>query len=158
VMNSPIGKILSVLADNEHRKEWLDRLEDSVVLERRGPYDYVVYQHFGLPVPISDRDYVYRGRAVKGAGGSVVLQMHSVTHAKAPETVGVRANLLKSKYVLTPLSAGSTSVVVEIQTDPRGWLPAWLVNLIQKSWPMKTLLALDEQAKKPYVQPVALPD
>lgn len=157
-MSSSLGRILAVLADNNHRKEWIDRLEESTVLERSGPYEYVVYQHFSLPVPISDRDYVYRGRAVKGPGGSVILQMHSVTHAKAPETVGVRAKLIRSKYVLTPKGENSTHVLVEIQTDPQGWLPAWLVNMIQKSWPMKTLLALDAQAKKDYVQPVALPE
>lgn len=156
VMQSSIGRVLSVLADNEHRKEWIDRLQKSTVLERKGPYEYIVYQHFGLPFPISDRDYVYRGRATKQKNGSVVLQMHSVVHEKAPATVGVRAKLIKSKYVLTP-KGDATHVVVEIQTDPQGWLPAWVVNLIQKSWPMKTLLALDAQAKKDYVKPVDLP-
>jgi hypothetical protein len=157
VVKAPIGKLLWVLADNTHRTAWVDRLQRSLVLEASGSYDYVVYQHFSLPFPISDRDYVYRGHARSGKGGSVVLEMQSVDHPKAPATIGVRARLVQSRYELIPLAADRTRVIVEIQTDPKGSLPSWLVNLIQESWPMKTLLALRAEVKKPYVGSLTVP-
>jgi len=157
VIDAPLGKILWIMGDNEHRKEWIDRLQKTVVLQRNGPYDYTVYQHFGLPFPISDRDYVYRGQMVSNADGSVTLRMHSVEHPKAPETVGVRANLIRSSYLMIPVSDTRTRVIVEIFTDPRGSLPAWLVNMIQRSWPVKTLSALAEHVKKPFIRSVPPP-
>ena len=157
LLDSPIEKLLWVLGDNDHRTEWVDRLERSVLLERIGAYEYVVYQQFDLPFPISDRDYVYRGKAVGGPGGRVVLHMHSVKHEKAPETVGVRAHLIGSKYELIPKSGEQTIVIVEIHTDPKGLIPSWLVNTIQKGWPRKTLVALGKQAKKPFVRSATLP-
>lgn len=157
LLDAPIEKLCWVLADNDHRTEWVDRLEKSVLLERIGPYEYVVYQQFDLPFPISDRDYVYRGKAVGGPGGRVVLHMHSVQHPKAPETVGVRANLIGSKYELIPKNKQQTIVIVEIHTDPKGLIPSWLVNTIQKGWPRKTLVALGNQAKKPFVKSAPLP-
>lgn len=158
LIDAPIEKVLWVLGDNTYRTEWVDRLKHSRILEQKGPYDYVVYQHFGLPFPASDRDYVYRGKAVKTGPGKVVLHLESVEHPKAPETVGVRAQLVKSRYELIAKGKNQTIVIVEIQTDPKGWIPSWVVNLIQKSWPRKTLTALRKQVKKPYVKSIPLPD
>lgn len=157
MISAPLEKLLWVLADNAHRTEWVDRLKKSVVLQTNGSYEYIVYQHFGLPFPISDRDYVYRGRASRDKNGVVTLDIASVTHAKAPATVGVRANLIGSRYVLTPKGADKTYVVVEIHTDPKGAIPTWLVNLIQKSWPMKTLQGLRAQVAKSFVKRLELP-
>jgi hypothetical protein len=157
MISAPLEKLLWVLADNAHRTDWVDRLKRSVVLSTTGSYEYVLYQHFSLPFPISDRDYVYRARATRDRHGVVTLDISSVTHPKAPPTVGVRANLIGSRYVLTPKGPGKTYVVVEVHTDPKGAIPTWLVNLIQKSWPMKTLKGLREQVAKPFVKRLELP-
>jgi len=151
-VNAPIAKLCWVLADNQHRTDWVDRLKKTTVLERQSDFDFILYQHFGLPVLLSDRDYVYRAKGSRDAKtGIVTLRMHSVKHPKAPPTVGVRAQLVGSSYTLIP-KGKQTLVIVEIQTDPKGALPAWLVNLIQKSWPSNTILALRRQVKKSFVK------
>jgi len=61
--NAPLEKVLYVLMDNEHRPEWVDRLYLARELDRVDAHDYVLYQAFELPAIMSDRDYVYRGRA-----------------------------------------------------------------------------------------------
>lgn len=155
-LDVPIEKLLWVLADNDHRTGWVDRLVESRILERKGEFDYVVYQHFSAPPLVSDRDYVYRGRASRRAEW-VVLELASITHPKAPPTVGVRAELLKSSYALSPVGPNKTRVIVEIHTDPRGELPAFVVNLIQKSWPRNTLVNFAKQAKKSFVGSLAMP-
>jgi hypothetical protein len=157
MISAPLEKLLWVLADNAHRTDWVDRLKKSVVLATSGRYEFIVYQHFGLPFPISDRDYVYRGRATRDQHGVVTLAIASVTHPKAPATIGVRANLIGSRYVLTPKGPDKTYVVVEVHTDPKGAIPTWLVNLIQKSWPMKTLKGLRAQVTKSFVKRLELP-
>ena len=76
------------------------------------------------------------------ASGAVELVMTSCEHPKAPPTVGVRADLMRSAYRLEPLGAGKTRFSVEIHTDPKGSIPTWLVNMLQKSWPLETLSAV----------------
>ncbi|RMG07107.1 MAG: hypothetical protein D6731_24395 [Planctomycetota bacterium] len=156
-IEAPATKVFSVLMDDARRTEWVDRLACSRILEAVGPYEYVIYQHFELPFFISDRDYVYRGKARRLADGRVELVMKSEEHPRAPPTVGVRAQLLRSRYLLTPLGERRTRVEVEIHTDPCGLLPAWLVNSIQESWPVKTLAGIRRQAHRPDVRPVRLP-
>jgi uncharacterized protein YndB with AHSA1/START domain len=154
----PPEKVLHVLMDNEHRLEWVSRLYRCEVVEQLGPYDYVLYQAFDLPPPFSDRDYVYRGQVRRLETGEVELSMRSVEHPDAPETVGVRATLVDSRYVLTPIDGGArTRVVVEIMTDPNGVMPAWLVNIIQRNWPVDTLSGIRDQFPKPHVASWPLP-
>jgi len=150
VYDAEIGKVLHVLLDNEHRVEWVGRLYFNEVLESESPYDYVLYQAFELPAMFANRDYVYHGTVTEDDAGVLTLQMNSIEHDKAPETVGVRANLINSRYLLTPLEDGKTRIEVEILTDPKGWMPAWLVNIIQKSWPVDTLNGIRSQFDKDY--------
>ena len=157
IISDSIGRIYDVLADRKRRKEWVDRLQSNSELEVVSPEERIIYQVFGLPWPISDRDYVYRAKSTRDSSNRVTVTLNSVTHPKAPPSVGVRAHLHLSKYVLTPLGQGKTKVEVEIHTDPKGSLPAWLVNLIQKSWPRKTLNGIKGQLKKPFVKNRPLP-
>jgi hypothetical protein len=149
--DAEMERVLDVLMDNDRRTEWMMRLEKCEVLEQPSPYEYVLYLHFNLPMPLSDRDYVYRGIMKSLPTGQVELSLVSEEHPKSPETVGVRANLIDSRYLLTPQPDGTTHVAVEIMTDPRGSIPAWLVNLIQRSWPVETLNGIRAQLDKPHV-------
>jgi len=157
IFDAPIEKVLAVILDNDHRVEWVSRLEVNRVLEQTTPFDYVVYQAFGLPPLFSDRDYVYRGVAKRDARGVVYIDMGSVEHPAAPETVGVRADLVDSRYVLVDLGDDRTQIDVEIVTDPRGSMPAWIVNLIQRTWPRDTLVGIREQLGRDWVKPHPLP-
>ena len=159
IADGSVARILWILVDNEHRIEWVDRLYENKELERVSAHEYIVYQAFKLPIFISNRDYVYRGKAKRVNGtDQVELHLASTVHPKAPETIGVRANLINSRYLLTPVDGGKrTRIEVEIHTDPRGLLPTWLVNLIQKSWPLKTLKGIKAQLKKPHVKDYPLP-
>lgn len=151
-------KVMHVLLDNEHRKDWVDRLNVTKVLEQKGPFEYVIYQEFNLPWPMKNRDFVYRGKAVRDPEGKVILTLKSEEHKDAPKTTGVRAELKESKYTITPIGKFKCKLEVEILSDPKGGIPVWLVNLIQKSWPAKTLGAIKAQVEKPFVAEVALPE
>jgi hypothetical protein len=158
VINAPLNRILFVLSDIERAYEWVDGLKASKVLERKGILETVVYQEFGLPWPVSNRDFVFRGTARSDERGRVIIEIKSEDHPLAPKTTGVRGELIESKYVLTPMGPTKTKLEVEIVCDPKGMIPTWLVNLIQKSWPRKTLTALMRQLEKPEVNSVVLPE
>ena len=151
VIHYPISKIAGVLTDNDNRSDWVDRLSDVVELEMNANRtESVVYQLFKLPFPFNPRYYVIKGELVFDKPNTqVTLHLHSVEHSKAqlPEK-GVKGLLFESKYVLTMLDNQKTHVIVEVHTDPRGNMPAWVANLVQKEWPRKTLLSLEQQLQK----------
>jgi hypothetical protein len=158
LMQAPLEKILWLLLDNEHRKEWVDRLKESQTLESISPFEYYVFQEFHLPWPFSNRDFVYHGKVQRLKDNGVVkLNLSSADHPKAPPTKGVRAKLIHSSYTLTPMGQDQTKVELEILSDPMGKIPSWLINLIQRSWPVTTLTNISEEVKKSYVQLAELP-
>jgi hypothetical protein len=156
VIDAPLAKVAWVIRDNDHRTEWVDRLQSSRVLETIATGSKIIYQHFGLPWPIADRDYVYEAK-LAWQGETLQFDLKSTTNSKSPETVGVRANLIRCTYRLKPWGENRTHITVEVHTDPAGSLPAWLVNIIQRKWPIKTLSGIRKMVKKPYAKMSELP-
>lgn len=156
IIDASIPRLLWVLTDNKYRTEWVHRLKSSRVLKRKSIYEAVIYQVFGLPFPISNRDYVYRARVFR-RGESAVVNIKSEFSPQAPSPAGVRAHLSHCEYLLEPRGPNKTFVKVEVHTDPRGWLPSWLVNMIQKKWPIQTLSGIKRMVNKPYARDVPMP-
>lgn len=151
VMPAPVTKVAQVILDDdvEKKKEWIDMIKDFQVIER-GTLEAVTYSAYDLPWPLANRDYVIQSSIhIDNEAKQVTIALKSVEHAAAPQTIGVRADLTRSRFKLVPLSAVSTEVTAEIQTDPKGNLPKWLINLIQRRWPVNTLRKMEAQALRP---------
>lgn len=147
----PIGKIIQVFAYDRFQKEWVDRYAASKDLMKITPYERIFWIRFGLPWPITDRDYVIRTKAVPNPKTRTVdAYLKSVKHRAKPEEGGccVRGMAYGTKYKFRALPDDRTEMMVEVHTDPRGMLPAWLVNIIQKKWPSKTLNGLYMRAAR----------
>ena len=67
----------------------------------------------------------------------------------------IRADLIESMYTLTSLTEQQTQVELIFHADPKGWLPVWIINIIQKTLPYMILRNLRMQAlgKYPLLQP-----
>ena len=145
-----IAELMTVFLDTDRRKDWVDRFERTSDLSIDGTFAKTYYIRFDLPYPISDRDYVLNAVGkIDDANRVVTTLIKSVDHDKAPEgDCCVRANALGTFYRFSQLPSGKTKLEVEVHTDPKGSLPSWLVNIIQKSWPRKTLQALVRESRK----------
>ena len=54
---------------------------------------------------------------------------HSVTHADCPEQKGFeRAHSILTGYYMKPMPSGGTKLIFISHSDPKGYIPAWLVN------------------------------
>lgn len=157
LVDASIEKIFWVLCDADHEKQWVEMLIDNYVMEQYTPFDRLQYQNFDLPWPLSDRDFVYRAVATMDEQGRLHLKLNSIENVKDPPTKGVRAELMSSGFVLTPKQDGKTWVEVSIFSDPKGILPTWVINLVQSSWPMETMLGIRNQVQKSFVQNAVLP-
>lgn len=151
VANVETGRVMAVFADPKLRKHWVAKWKDDRELDRKGELERVFWIRFELPWPVSDRDYVLHTKAeIDPVKHVVTANLKSTHHAKKPEDdCCVRGQLHGTYYKFEALKGGKTKMTVEVHTDPRGNLPAWLVNLIQKKWPSKTLNALAKAARRP---------
>ena len=148
-----IERIAYVLDDTESKKEWVSRLKEETRLEENpSSYRSIAYQHYNLLWPVSDRDYVIESKwtVMKDMKlPTAILSIKSIIRDDVPEIEGrVRGKLDRLVYKLEKLKSNQTRVTVEIMVNPKGLLPNFMINLIQKEWPITTLRQLNAQALK----------
>ena len=146
-----IGVLAEVLWRDGMGVEWVDLMILSERIELVNEDTKIVHQGYGLPWPISNRDYVLEESAkFDPVSKTFILQFKSVEHAAMPVLDDyVRAKAYRTFWHLKAGDKpGTTHVQVEVHTDPMGMLPAWLVNMIQKDWPSTTITNLTKRAKK----------
>ncbi|MBM4291601.1 MAG: hypothetical protein FJ138_09255 [Deltaproteobacteria bacterium] len=144
----PLDVLAATFADPAQRRHWVDRYAEHITLEKTKLTE-IYWIRFSLPPLVSDRDYILNTVAeIDRARGELRAEITSTTHPKAPEGCCVRAEVQRTFYRFSALSRTQTRLIVEVQTDPKGLLPRWLVNQIQKSWPSKTLNGLVKRARE----------
>jgi hypothetical protein len=156
--DEPMEKILWVLKDDAHKKDWIELYLKGHTLEKRGSFERVIYQAVDSPWPVNDRDMIYVSKAYRKGVNEIQISMESVTHPDSPPTVGVRMSLNFSNYNFKKLENGKTQVTLEIHSDPKGWIPKWIVNMVQRTYPIKLFKALKKQLKKSFVGKSPLPE
>jgi hypothetical protein len=159
---APITRVTSVLADRKRSTEWIDRLVKTKVLRQLSDTESINWNHIKTPTPLKDRDFVFKTvLTTDPAKKKVLFSYYSVTDALAPEYDDyVRGTFKSGKFELTMAERtnkdGSktrgTIVIAEVEVDPRGSVPTFIVNMVQKSWPYKTLTALRKQVAKPDIK------
>lgn len=161
-ISAPIARVASVLVDRKRSTEWIDRLVKTKVIRHISETEAVNWNHIRTPSPLKDRDFVFKTLITTNpAKKQVVFSYHSVTDSLAPEyDAYVRGSFQSGKFELTMVERTNkdgaktrgTNVVAEVLVDPRGSVPSFLVNMVQKSWPHKTLMALRKQVAKPDIK------
>jgi hypothetical protein len=159
IVDAPLDKVASVIADTSRGSEWVSNLVESRVLRSVSPGEFIEYDHMGIPFPftavVSDRDFVSQVRLESGSKGSpLVISYKSVEDPLAP-VLGkyVRGNLMKCVFKLSPMTfPDQTYVEAEFHCDPKGSLSKWMVNFFQEKWPLVTFQNLRKEVKKQDIQ------
>jgi len=149
-VEAPILRVASVLADTTRLTQWMDRVAEARRIRTVDPLHHVEYERASTPFPLTDRDFVSESWVeIDAAKKQLVLRARAVVEPTAPVTGLVRGEVLSSTFTLTALDHGQrTHVVAEVHTDPKGSIPKWLVNLVQKSWAHTTIMGLRGQVRK----------
>jgi hypothetical protein len=156
LIDAPVWKVASVLLDTKRAPEWVDSLKASAVVRRLTPTSYVEYNHLKLPLLIKDRDFVSEVQIdIRATDRSVTLVYKPTDDPDAPATHNVRGEILAGTFRASAVDATHTTLVAEIQCDPKGALPAWAVNLFQKGWPRHTFEGIRKQVAR---ADVTMPD
>ena len=103
------------------------------------PGHALLHGTFRLPAIVPDRDFIWDQVALRLPTGSVLIAGKSVDDAEVsdvPSPKGhVRGAVLTSGYYITPRwsqdgEMEGSQIAFVVQADPKGVLPAWVVNLV----------------------------
>lgn len=147
VIKAPIEKVASVVYDESRWTEWSDKTSEAALLSQGPGSMKTVYQAVKMPFVLSDRDVVYTF-GYQYTNGTLSFVARTLPYRRSPKTIGVRMRLVEGRWFLKPTAEGHTHLVLEILMDPKGSLPTWFVNLVQRDYPLDLLAALSKQARR----------
>lgn len=151
VVRAPIQKVAAVIRDADRETEWMENCVDARTVRFLSAKDAIVYHRTGSPVPfISDRDVVLKTvtKVVPAERTIWVTFDHVEDPAVPPKDGVVRMPVLSGHWRLRQLDAWSTELEYQVQADPGGALPAWLVNLVSRKLPFHTVRRMRSQVAK----------
>jgi hypothetical protein len=162
IVDEPLGKVASVIADTTRGTEWIDSLVSSKVVRNVNPTDFIEYDHVGIPFPfdtvISDRDFVSNVTLDYDPSTQRMTILYSPTEDdQAPVLKKYTRGVMTCVFKLVPMSMpDQTYVEAEVHCDPKGGIPKWLVNFFQEGWPQTTFENLRREVKKPDIKVIPM--
>ncbi|MBL7716445.1 MAG: hypothetical protein JNL01_13350 [Bdellovibrionales bacterium] len=159
VVDAPIAKVSAVLDDTTRRMEWVANSRDCRTLKRINDYERIEYNHAAVPWPFQDRDFVFHASvAVNPEAKEIRILMKSVEDPLMPKRSGIVRGLIhQSNYLLREVDGGKRTLIsVEVEADPAGEIPSWLVNTFQKGWARQMISGIREQVAKPGITEMAM--
>jgi hypothetical protein len=160
----PAAALYDVLHDHEYRKTWDDNMIQGYVVQMLNKHTEVGYYSAKMPTTISNRDFCnLRTWRADTARNEFIIFNYSVVHTDCPEKKGfVRARSLKTGYLVQATENGGCNFFYYSQSDPKGWIPTWVINTLMTKLPPKILdnlhkVALAYPAWKEQHDPTAKP-
>lgn len=155
VIASTVEKVARAIYDETKWTKWSANTAQALLLSNGPDTMKTVYQGMDMPFILSDRDVVYTF-GYEYIGDTLVFIGRTLPYRNSPKSVGVRMHLLEGRWFLKRTENNQTHLVMEILMDPKGSLPTWFVNLVQRDYPVGLLTSLARQAKRADVEPLTL--
>ena len=148
-VDAPVEKLLGVLRDAEAGTRWVKQLDKIVYISEPSDLEAIIYEVRDFPWPFNKRDLVIHYLlTINKARKSISVKFNSVDHPKFPKQEGkVRAKLKYGLFEFWP-QGNQTKIELTILADPAGVIPAWVVNIFQKTQPFEYIKQLEKEAKK----------
>ncbi|MBI9087347.1 MAG: hypothetical protein JEZ11_27385 [Desulfobacterales bacterium] len=148
VLRAGIDQVIEVLRKVEISREWMPDVAERYTLEDFSDLDAITYSLNPLPWPFANREMILRNSLRLDRKNKVLaVDTYSVDPDGVPRKKGaVRAHLHCGLTRVRPAGPGRTQIEMNVFVDPGGYIPAWLVNLTQRTMPYDFLRALEKKA------------
>jgi hypothetical protein len=145
-VKSSLSAIVALMNDSKNYSAWIYHCESAKTLKVISAYEEYKYELINVPWPFSNRDIVTDFKVSQDPVTKVVTMISSAAPDYLPATDGVvRIRDFYSIYKLTPLSNGTVRVEYELDVNPTGKIPAWLINANVVTGPFTSAVALTKQ-------------
>ncbi len=147
IINKPFIDVMKVIQEKNKNIEWVDRALEIKIIENKDDIEMIFYSLYKAPFPLDDREFlVYSNLEWKDDLKGLLMTTKSVEDSRSPKK-GVRAISNGSNFAI-PLEGGKkTYLYMEYALDPKGAVPSFVVNLVQKNWATKTLNGLNKRVQ-----------
>lgn len=148
VLKTSLSELVAAIKDAENHKNWVFLNEKADVVEQIDEFNWIYYGISCTPWPVWDRDFVTKVHLEQNKTDYSII----VTSVSMPDYIPENKEMVRIRYihlvwVFNPIGNGNVHISVEIETDPGGNIPIWLINMAVSKGPYKTVEGLINEIK-----------
>lgn len=148
--DATVSQLVAVIFDINTSTAWLYSTKSCSTLKVVSPTEVYYYSEVSFPWPASNRDFVAHIKASQDPATKVVNVHAENISAMVPVKKGiVRVTQSVGNWTIRASGKNKLQVVYELQVDPAGSLPAWLVNMLSAKGPYESFKSLRTHLQKP---------
>ena len=145
MLNATASEVAKTLQDWKNKHLWSPKLKEVKLHQELANKEYIFSEYYKTPWPAKDREFLMKGRIEKISNSKYMLTANSINNDQLENKTHIQANVMKLNFLIEEVSKNKTKVIFEFHGDLKGWMPAWLVNIIQKKWPYRFIQALQNR-------------
>ncbi|MCY4524528.1 MAG: START domain-containing protein [Halobacteriovoraceae bacterium] len=151
-MDIPYTKVLMAILNNKKSPDWSPRLIKAEILKRKKinkknkKIDFLYTQFYRAPWPFINRQLLMDVSIKKIKNGVEFRGVKNGTK-KYQNDDYIQASIHLLYFSALKTSENKCHATVIFIGDMGGWIPFWLIDIVQESWPTNFLLSLHKFAK-----------
>ena len=102
-------------------------------------------EFYKTPWPATDREFLLKGSVVYLNKNKVIFSASSIDDPELFNDEYIQAEVKTLEITLEKSNEQQTKITFTFLGDMKGWMPTWLMNLIQKKWPLRFIQSLRER-------------
>ena len=144
-----IATLLNVLRDVEAYPEWITDLTNTRMLVKKGDTAQIYYSVLKVPFPFGNRDVIYYNKFMPdNTNHQMTIAIEALPNYIEKKKGLVRMPYGNGKWEAQSVGENQIKVTLQMQVNPGGNIPAWLVNRFVSDSPYQTLKKLKSFGKK----------
>ena len=147
-LDASIHAFVALLLDVDDLPEWAYSVKYAKILERSGDTVQIYYSEASVPFPFRDRDGIYLNRFRWIADSNrLFVEIELLHNYLEVKDKLVRVNG-KGFWSVQVIEDNKLNVTFQMQVDPGGNIPTWLVNIFVDDTPYNSMVKMREFIKK----------
>ena len=156
-LNVHPSQLVKIIMDIDNSRQWVYHAKQAYVVKQVSPSELYYYSEVSVPWPAEDRDYIAHIMVSQNPISKVVtIDAPCLADMVPPKPNAVRISHSTGRWTITPVGNNSVKVDYQLEVDPAGDIPAWLINLFATEGPLKTFERLKQQLTKKEYQDIKL--
>jgi len=148
VITATLSELVALFKDAKNHSNWVFLNESAKIVEVTDNNNWKYYSYTVTPWPVSNRDYYTSTVLLQNdIDYSVTITSVAIPDFAPEQKDCVRISYINSVWTLNPIGNGLVYISFELEVDPGGNIPAWLVNLTITKGPYNTMIGLIKELK-----------
>jgi len=135
---------LKALMNLKDKNLWAPKLKETKLHQLVNSNTFIFSEYYKTPWPATDREFLLKGSVIFKGKKEVIFFAKSILKNHLKRIDHIQCDVREITLILREVNKNETFISFTFEGDMKGWMPTWLINLIQRRWPMRFIQALEK--------------